>query len=156
MRLFLVALLLVALLGVSLCSATVIAQLPAITKITPQGIAPGQTTSVKISGGNLENVKDFSVSIPALEIVKLTPEVEQKPNELSCDLTIPENTPNGIHSLRVLTDKGVSQPSLIVIDTLPVVAHTNQNKAPESAQSIPAVCRPLARSTLRWPFLSGL
>ncbi|MDB4637327.1 MAG: PPC domain-containing protein [Planctomycetaceae bacterium] len=140
MRLFLVALLLVALLGVSLCSATVIAQLPAITKITPQGIAPGQTTSVKISGGNLENVKDFSVSIPALEIVKLTPEVEQKPNELSCDLTIPENTPNGIHSLRVLTDKGVSQPSLIVIDTLPVVAHTNQNKAPESAQSIPAVC----------------
>ena len=135
MRLFLVALL-----NVSLCSATLMAQVPTITKVTPQGIAPGQKTSVKISGSNLENVKDFSVSFSVLETVNLTPEVEQKPNELACDFTVPENTPNGIHSLRVLTDKGVSQPALIVIDTLPVVAHSNQNKAPESAQSIPAVC----------------
>jgi len=135
MRIFLLALL------TSIVASTFAsAQVPSISKITPQGIAPGQKTTVKISGGNLENVKDFSVSIPALEVVKLTPEVEQKPNEISCEFSIPQNAPNGIHSLRLLTDKGVSQPSLFVIDTLPVVAHTNQNKAPESAQSIPAAC----------------
>lgn len=121
-------------------SSTLVAQVPTIARLTPQGIAPGKTTTVKVVGANLENPKAYQVTYTADDVVALTPETEVKANELTCDFTVPANQPNGIHAFRVLTDKGVSHPALVVVDSLPVVAHTNQNKSRESAQSIPAAC----------------
>lgn len=121
-------------------STPLIAQVPSISKLTPQGVTSGTTTTVKVAGANLENPKAFQISSMASEAVKLTPETEVKANELTCDFTVPANVPNGIHTFRVLTDKGISQPALVVIDSLPTIAHANQNKSRESAQSIPGVC----------------
>lgn len=139
------------------CSLAAVAhaQTPAISNVSPQGIAPGKTTQIKITGSNLGGVQQLIPSFPGE--LKPAADAEQKDNELVFDVTVPENVTNGIHGLRVLTDQGVSPLAFVVVDSLPVIAHTNQNKAPESAQTIPAACAveghvdSLARLYFRFP-----
>lgn len=131
------------------------AQTPSIAQVTPQGLAPGKTTRIKIAGSHLGGPKQLVASFPG--VLKPAADAEQKDNELVYDVTIPDNVPNGIHGLRVLADKGVSPLAFVTVDSLPAVAHSNQNKSPESAQTIPAACAVeghvdnLARLYFRFP-----
>jgi hypothetical protein len=118
-----------------------LAQAPSISVVSPQGFAPGQSLSVKISGGNLAGATQLWTSFPATSGLSTeSPDNGKQPNEVTFEVTVPAETPPGIHGLRVVTERGVSPLKLIVVDALPVVAHGNQNKSFDAAQEVSLPC----------------
>lgn len=117
------------------------AQVPTISVVSPQGLAPGQTIPLKITGGNLAGATQLWTSFPTTsQLSTEAPDNGKQPNEVTFDLTVPADASPGVHGLRIVTDKGVSPLKLIVVDSFPIVAHKNQNKTHETAQEVSVPC----------------
>ncbi|HUG19473.1 MAG TPA: pre-peptidase C-terminal domain-containing protein, partial [Planctomycetaceae bacterium] len=117
------------------------AQTPTVSVVSPQGLTPGQTVPVKISGGNLAGATQLWTSFPTTsQLSTATPDNGKQPNEVTFDVTVPADAAPGVHGLRLVTDKGVSPLKLIVVEPFPVVVHNNQNKTQDTAQEVPVPC----------------
>lgn len=126
-----------------LCVATtgVVAQEPSVGGLTPGALPPGQTTNLVATGGNLAGAKQLWLSFPAE--TRLAEGVEgngTKNDTVTFSVTVPTNTPVGVHGLRVLTDKGVSSLRFVLVDDLPTMAQAGNNTSPATAMVLPGAC----------------
>jgi hypothetical protein len=79
-------------------------QKPIIDSIEPSEFPPGETTTAKIKGKNLDQVEDIQAEGDDLVDIEIT---DQQPNEITADITVdPEHPPQTITKLRVSTKTG--------------------------------------------------
>ena len=128
-----------ALTGLALASSASIAmaQEPAANSLTPGALAPGATTNLVISGGNLAVTKSLWTSFPCESI--LTAGIDkngENPVQVMYTLNVPAGTPCGIHGLRVITDKGISPLKFLIVDDLASAASVGNNVTRAAAQAI--------------------
>ena len=77
---------------------------PRIEQITPDELIPGETTEVKITGDNLDQVD--SITIPDNTLVEVTI-TEQTPEEITADFTVsPDHPPQPIPDFQVKDNAG--------------------------------------------------
>lgn len=130
---------LAALLAASLVApANLRAQAPSLTRLTPNGGAPGSTVDVTLHGGNLAGATRLWTSFPAT--ATLPADIENngtQADRVVFRLEIPSDAPPGVGGIRVATDKGVSEVRLFVVDDLPNVAEAEPNNSPGEPQAIP-------------------
>jgi len=110
---------------------------PSVSSTQPVAIAPGGTTRLVVKGGNLSGAADFWGSFGGSW--KLAGDVKDNGTsaaEVTWDITLPADSPAGIHGIRVATPGGVSALKLILVDDLPSVAQSAGNTKLESAQEV--------------------
>ncbi len=79
-------------------------QQPRIDQITPDELPPGETTEVKITGDNLDQVDTITIPDNPLVEVNIT---EQTPKEITADVTVsPDHPPQPITDFRVKDNAG--------------------------------------------------
>jgi hypothetical protein len=77
---------------------------PRIEQITPEELPPGETTEVKITGDNLDQVDTITIPDNPLVEVNIT---EQTPDEITADVTVsPDHPPQPITDFRVKDNAG--------------------------------------------------
>jgi hypothetical protein len=110
---------------------------PVIGATLPQAAAPGQTTEIKIRGGNLAAPTQFWASFP-VEAVLPSEIAGNGTNaaEITYRLKLPADAPPGIQGIRVATAQGVSNLKLLAIDDLPSVVQTKPSSAVATAQAL--------------------
>jgi len=117
-----------------IAQSAVQAQAPAISRTTPQAVAPGQTTDVVITGSNLAGATSLWTSFG--EPAAPTPDVPGDAGKATFRITAPADNSLGIHGIRVVTPGGVSSLKLFVVDDLPSIAEPGGNNTPETAQAV--------------------
>lgn len=121
----------VGLLWLAVWATPVQAQLT-VDQIAPRSAQPGQTTRLQLSGQGFTAGMQLLFSQPAAEATI----VEVAGEKLVLDLTLPAEVPLGPMGLWCVTAAGPSEPQLIIIDDLPVVAASGTNSSPETAQVV--------------------
>lgn len=114
-----------------------VAQVPTIAGTTPQAVAPGTATNIKIRGGNLAGAAQLWTSFGAPS--ELAPDIMGNGTnaaEVTYRVTVPSNVPCGVHAVRVATPGGTSAMRLVLVDDLPSVASVGSNVSPATAQEI--------------------
>jgi hypothetical protein len=124
---------------VVLCSfaAAVQAQPPSITGLAPLAVRPGEAVDLKVQGANLAGAAMLWTSFPCE--TSLAPGIEgngANNAEVTWRVTAPEALPVGVHGVRVVTPRGVSPLRLIVVDDLPSVPQSADNKTAETPQPL--------------------
>lgn len=117
------------------------AQAPSIGNISPRAVLPGQTTTLKIAGGNLTGTTQVWTSFPAQPA--LTPNVANNnanAAEVSYDLNVPAEAAVGLHGLRIANRNGVSNLYFVFVDDLKSVVQVKPNDKPETAQVVSIPC----------------
>ncbi len=112
-------------------------QSPSISHLQPAGIQPGKPVDVVIFGGNLAAPTGLWSDLPLS--AELTPGIEgngTQAGSVSYRLTLPPDTAPGVAGLRVATGQGISNLKLFLVDDLPSVADSGNNKSPDTAQAI--------------------
>ncbi|MCZ2343560.1 MAG: hypothetical protein LC104_17465 [Bacteroidales bacterium] len=110
-------------------------EFPILTTPAHLGAKVGDTVDLTLTGTNLANVTGVWTSFPATIVI---PSGQKDAKQLKVKLTIPANTPIGLHTLRVATEEGVSNSRPFIVDDLPSVAETTgKNKSLPTAQPIP-------------------
>ncbi len=109
---------------------------PVISGVSPQGLLPGATTDITVSGSNLSGATELWLSFPAN--VTLAPDVENngsRGDRVVFRVETPDNAPVGIHGMRLVAKGGVSRMRLVCVDDLPSVP-TTSNSSPGAAQAV--------------------
>ena len=86
-----------------------IAQEPAVNSLTPGAITPGAVNTLQVNGGNLAVAKKLWTSFSCES--SLADGIEkngENPGQATFKVTVPADTPCGVHAMRVVTDKGVT------------------------------------------------
>ncbi|MCA9077297.1 MAG: PPC domain-containing protein [Planctomycetaceae bacterium] len=123
------------LLTVSSFPSTLLAAPPSVTRVSPLGIAPGQTSELTLSGSQLAGVTQLWSTWGAA----IAP-TKAEDGSLQFAVELPQDAPLGLHAVRVISPEGVSDLQLMVIDDLSSVAEASGNNTPDSAQSINTPC----------------
>lgn len=116
-------------------SGSAFGQVPTISGVSPQGIAPGSTVDVTLTGGGLNGVGALWHSFPA--DVSLAPDIEkngQEAGKVVYRLAVPADVPVGIYGIRVANAQGASDLRLVAVDELPTVAQAAGNTTADKAQ----------------------
>ena len=125
------------LLAIGWMCSVVRAQDPAVNSVNPGAIVPGATTNLQLSGGNLALAKKLWTSFPCeVSLAEGIDKNGENPGQVTYKLTVPPETPCGIHALRLLTDKGVSPLRFLIVDDLPSIASVGTNTALATAQVV--------------------
>ena len=113
------------------------AQEPAINGTVPAAVAPGTSLPLQINGGNLSPAKKLWLSFPHENVLAEGIEKNgENPAQVTYRVTVPPNTPCGIHAMRIVTDKGVSPLRFLMVDDLPSIASIGSNVQRASAQTV--------------------
>lgn len=120
------------------CSATLNAQLPQIrvTGVYPAGGQQGQSVDVTVTAGtDLDDAAELIFSHPGLKAV---PKKDGNGNPIASQFTVSvgSDVAAGLYDVRVRGLFGISNPRIFRVDTLPEVAETEPNNAPEQAQEV--------------------
>ncbi len=113
------------------------AQAPNITHVTPDGLTPGKPADITLFGANLAGATSLWSSLPGQ--VELTPGIANNGKEagkVTYRITVPAGTPAGIGMIHFSTDKGVSNPRLLLVDDLETATDNGANKSVATAQEI--------------------
>jgi hypothetical protein len=124
---------------------------PRLFVVMPPGGQAGSTVEITLSGQEFDAPQGLLFSVPGIkaELVNAVPAADAKkaeqqkpaPNQpavttLRFKLTIPADTPPGIHDLRLVTALGVSNPRAFVVGDLPEVLEKEPNNDVPEAQRI--------------------
>lgn len=123
--------------AIGLTAATAMAQVPVVTSLTPQAVAPGATTDLTLQGSGLNGAIGLSHSFAGKAV--LSPDVAKNGTNAASvvyRVEVPENTPCGVHAVRVLTDHGTSAMRLMLVDDLSSVAQKSGNTTIATAQEV--------------------
>ncbi len=105
---------------------------PAISKASPLGLRPGQTTRVVLQGQKLQAPLAVGTNLGSqINVVSVAD------TNATLDITLPESAPLGPAGLWVETVDGPSEPLTLVVDELPAVVDNGQNHQRGQAQEIP-------------------
>jgi len=122
-------------------AAPAAAQAPSITHTVPTAIQPGKATEVTFFGANLAPVTGVWNSLGAQ--AELAPGMANNGKEagkVTYRITLPATLSVGIAMVRVATDKGVSNPRLLLVDDLEATADNGTNKTVAAAQELKLPC----------------
>ncbi len=117
------------------------AQVPNVTHVVPSGLAPGKPTDITLFGANLAAATGLWSSLPGQ--VELAPGIANNGKEagkVTYRITVPAGTPAGIGMIHFATDKGVSNPRLLLVDDLETATDNGANKSVATAQEIKLPC----------------
>lgn len=119
-------------------STTVFAQAaPTIGSTSPQAVAPGGSTNLKVRGANLAGATQLWSSFAGeSSLAADVADNGKNAGEVTFKVALPSNAPVGIYGVRVATPGGTSPLRLVIVDDLPSVSATGQNVKPESAQEL--------------------
>ena len=93
------------------------AQAPSVSRSIPGGARIGESIDVTILGGNLAGAKGLWTSFPANVELLSEPEGNgTKADQTRFRLKVLPDTPVGMGTIRAITDKGLSNPRLFMID----------------------------------------
>ncbi len=110
---------------------------PVLSGLSQGGAQPGKAISLTLSGTNLDEPQGVWTSFPARIVIPLEGTNGRDKTRLRVQLEIPRDAPMGYHSLRLGTERGVSNFRLFCLDDLPEVVEAGNNNSRESAQQIP-------------------
>lgn len=110
---------------------------PQIAQFEPLALTPGKTIELTVRGQYLQDPRSLWATFAArCDLLPATDEVARKGEKLVCRVTIPRDEQVGIGALRVVTGEGISNPVLVMLDDLPTVAESSDNRAIQQAQPI--------------------
>ncbi|MCA8991048.1 MAG: PPC domain-containing protein [Planctomycetaceae bacterium] len=121
-----------------LLAVPVLGQAPTVNLIQPRGVNPGQTVDLRTVGGNLAGATQCWTSFSGVTAVAT--DIEKNGTDggqTVYHVAVPPDAPLGVHGLRVVTDKGVSNLRLLLVDDLPTVAEAGGNNSVAAAQEVP-------------------
>ncbi|MDA1163386.1 MAG: hypothetical protein O3B13_09815 [Planctomycetota bacterium] len=110
---------------------------PTLTTTSPQAVAPGSQTDVKLQGGDLAGATQIWTGF--LGKAELAPDVKGNGTnaaQATWRFTVPADTSVGIHGVRIAGPNGVSPLKLIMVDDLASVAQTAGNTTLDKAQEL--------------------
>lgn len=107
-----------------------------VTHVSPVGLTAGTTTRVTLHGEGLTGVNQLWTSVAS--VAKIAADAANSDKQVSFDLTLPADTPVGVHGIRGVWETGISDVRLVVVDDLPVVLESGANHSLESSQAITA------------------
>ncbi len=110
---------------------------PTVTTPATFGAKCGATVEVTFPGTELANATGVWLSFPGKATL-----VEQKDPKaaVKVKIEVPADTPIGLHSFRLATSAGISNPRPFVVDELPEVEKKAGNNKKETAQPVPVPC----------------
>ena len=103
---------------------------PSVETILPLGLNPGETRQVQVIGQHVTPAARLWTSCGLTS----SPAAEQPAGHFV--VSVPAETPLGIHGFRVVGEEGVSRLRLFVVDDLPGVLASSENRQPEQAQHL--------------------
>jgi hypothetical protein len=103
---------------------------PNVTRVSPSAVAAGKSTAITFIGDNVDGAVDLWVSFPC--DVKLVRSTAPPTFELS----VPKQTVPGVGAIRLITTNGLSNPLLLLTDSLRTVEAVTTNHSPASAQRL--------------------
>jgi hypothetical protein len=104
----------------------------------PSAAAPGETVDVVLFGEKLEGAKTLWTNLPGATS-ELAPGVEKngtQAGQVTFRLKLPAQTALGVYGLRVATAGGISNLQLFMVDDLPTVKESTDNKSLKKAQEV--------------------
>lgn len=117
-------------------TAAVRAAPPQLSHTVPAALAAGQTVELTCYGSNLQDAALW-IDLPAG--TQLASRIEQngaRADRVTFRVAVPADQPLGFYALRVTTPEGASNLRLIMVDDLPGLAESGDNKSRETAQEI--------------------
>lgn len=122
---------------------------PALLKVSPGAVAPGQTTELVLTGTHLVGELRLWTSFPARVEWLGTDSKDGKvsadnppsgkdasPVQVRCRVTVPAGVAGGVSGLAVATGQGISDVLSVMVDDLPSVSEASENHSPELAQPL--------------------
>jgi hypothetical protein len=122
---------------------------PQLFVLTPRGAKAGTTVDVTLAGVALEDIESLVFSHPGIkaELIKTPPppppDPKKKgprqppaPTESRFRVTVPADTPLGIHDVRVIAKGGISNPRAFVVGDLDEVLEKEPNNDVAQAQRV--------------------
>lgn len=110
---------------------SIFAAAPNLTRLTPTALVPGKTTTLNLSGDNLEGVVDVWTSFECeLDLPKDS-------SSRNVAVTLPKKGPTaGVGALRLVTTNGLSAPQFVLVDPMPSIESVTTNHSVLSAQAL--------------------
>lgn len=109
---------------------------PAITSVSPTVLKPGTATQITFAGTKLESPIGIWTSFPArAEWIGLDPAAKDV-KQVVCKLHVPTGVSVGVGGIVIATNKGLSDVMPVMIDELPLVADSGNNRQPGTPQEV--------------------
>lgn len=129
---------LVALMGC--LAAPCAAQVPLFQRTIPLGISAGVTTTLRMSGTGLTDIREVWASFPTATPIEVVPPADPKakpdPTRAALRVQPAADVVPGIYAMRIVTAGGVSNLRLVLVDDLPTVNKTSTNTIPTTPQKL--------------------
>ena len=111
---------------------------PVLNSTSPYGFRRGTTSEISFAGGRLNeaNVRLLSYT----EGITLSDYQSEKPENATATLQVAETVPVGLHAIRLVSDRGISQLRLVHVGALPLIAEAEPNNQAEQAQRLDGDC----------------
>ncbi len=116
----------------------IFAQNPEIKPLFPSGIGLAKPTEITIKGTNLQEANGILASFPGK--FTLIPDKKTEATELKVLVEPGPNLGPGFQTLRVCTTRGISNPRVIALDTLPEMTESGNNTSRPLAMEIRPPC----------------
>jgi len=110
---------------------------PQLNAVSPRSVQRGTTTTVRLVGRNIWDADQVFIE-PAFIQAKLLPGDEKKPNDRSCELTVPAEMPPRVVRMRLHTPLGSTEAKSLWISPFAEVAE----KEPNDASDVPVASLP--------------
>ncbi len=116
------------------------AQAPVLNPAVPLGMQRGTTFDLTLTGNNLAEPTGLWTSFPAKVTIPTESNNGKDNGKLLVRLEVPKDAPLGFHSIRLATQRGMSNLRLFCIDDLPQVIEGASNHTPSTAQVVSVPC----------------
>ncbi len=113
---------------------------PTLNPVVPLGAQRGTSIELNLTGTNLAGVTGVWTSFPAQVTIPTDKDNGKDAGKLRVKLGVPKDAPLGYHSLRVATQRGISNFRLFCVDDLPEVQEVDTNRARTTPQAVPVPC----------------
>jgi hypothetical protein len=119
---------------------------PRLYTVTPSGGQAGSVFELRFTGTDIEDPEAILFSVPGIKAEPIVPPPPPppmpnqppppKPSVTSFKVTIPRQTPLGVHDIRIVNKWGISNPRAFVIGDLPETLEKEPNNDVDQAQRI--------------------
>jgi len=113
---------------------------PTLNMPGPMGMQRGTALELTLTGTNLADPTGLLTSIPAKISFPTDNNNGKDPAKLRVKLETAPDAPLGFHSMRLATNRGISNLRLFCIDDLPQILAVDTNKSKTTAQPVPIPC----------------
>lgn len=117
----------------SVCAA------PFIEEVDPPVLQKGAATRVTLRGNDLRQAVGVWTSLPTSPVSSSIVAADES-EEVTLDITVPDDAPLGLHGLRLATNSGLSNVHIVLIDELPLTTAASEVKVAGQSIDIELPC----------------